>query len=163
MVMVAFRMGMLMIVVILVMAVMMFMVMVMVLVVMAVMMLMIMVVVPVCVIMIRRVGGFFLASVYRHLHMRPGNPAFDHFLGSDADPGQSEGVDPVDKCFPVFRQLQQRRGQHIPGSAHAAFKIKRFHKAILLHDPDSFCRDTVLSGIFVLVSDHLLSLTECII
>ena len=53
--------------------------------------------------------------------------AFDAFFPADGDAGDAETVHFCKECRPVGEQLQQRRGEHVPGGAHGAFDVQRFH------------------------------------
>ena len=82
--------------------------------------------------MIRAVRGFLFHAVYGYAYMRSGDAAFYGRFGSNPHSGQTGSIYFADKRLSVFRQLQQRRGQHVARGTHAAFQIQRFHSLFLL-------------------------------
>ena len=91
-------------------------------VIMAVVMFMI-VVMAMMMLMVVIISGFFLFAVHGHLHVRSRDSAFDGRLRLHLHARQAKGVHLINERLPVAGQFQQRRGQHIPGSAHVAFQI----------------------------------------
>ena len=70
---------------------------------------------------------FRLRAVDADGDMRPGNAAFDGGLPDILDAGDARGVQRREGRLRVGHELQKRRRQHIPGSAHPAVDIQRFH------------------------------------
>ena len=62
-------------------------------------------------------------AVNLHLHMRAADAAADSRLALNRDAGQRKAVHGGPKRVRVRADLQKRRGEHIPCSAHAAVQI----------------------------------------
>ena len=69
----------------------------------------------------------FLDSRHPDGKMGSRHTAFHAFFPADGDAGDAETVHFLKKRRPIGKQLQQRRGEHIPGSTHGAFDVQRFH------------------------------------
>ena len=76
------------------------------------------------------VEALLLGAVDRDGHMRAGDPALHGGVGLKAHARNAEAVELIDKRFPVGQKLQQRGGQHVAGSAHAAVEVQDFHRLI---------------------------------
>ena len=76
------------------------------------------------------VEALLLGAVDRDGHVRAGDPALHGGVGLKAHARNAEAVELVDERFPVGQKLQQRGGQHVAGSAHAAVKVQGFHRLI---------------------------------
>ena len=79
------------------------------------------------VLMVVDIMGFFLQAVHGYLHMGSGNTAFHGRFSLHMNPGQPQPIHLFDENLPVFRQLQQSRGQHIARRSHAALQIQCLH------------------------------------
>ena len=69
------------------------------------------------------VVAFLLRAVYGDRHVRAGDPAFHGRLRLKVHARDAEAVELVEKRMPVGQKLEQRRGQHVAGGAHAAVEI----------------------------------------
>jgi predicted transcriptional regulator len=98
-----------------------------------VIMVMIVIVVMVMIVMmpVMDVLRLLLSTVYRDLHMRPGDAALHRRLRGDRDTREAQSIHFINKSLPVFRQLQQGRGQHIARGTHRTFQIQRLHSVFL--------------------------------
>lgn len=72
-----------------------------------------------------------LSTVYRNLHMCPGDAALHRGLRGNRDTRKAQSIHFINKSLPVFRQLQQGRGQHIARGTHRTFQIQRLHSVFL--------------------------------
>ena len=100
---------------------------------MIVVMVMLVIVVMVMLVMmpVMDVLRLLLSTVYRNLHMCPGDAALHRGLRGNRDTRKAQSIHFINKSLPVFRQLQQGRGQHIARGAHRAFQIQRLHSVFL--------------------------------
>ena len=69
----------------------------------------------------------FLDSRHPDGKMGSRHTAFHAFFPADGDAGDAETVHFLKKRRPIGKQFQQRRGEHVPGGAHGAFDVQRFH------------------------------------
>ena len=73
-----------------------------------------------------------LLSMDGNSEMGPGDPALNSLFQTDLNTGQAEGAELIQESLRVREQFQQSGGEHIPGGAHTAVKVKDFHKKRLL-------------------------------
>ena len=72
-------------------------------------------------------AGFLFLTVNRHFHMSSGNAAFFALFRRKLHAGNAQSVEFFYKPGFIRQKLQQGRGEHIPGGAHAAVQVQRLH------------------------------------